>query len=51
VAPQYPVVKTPKVKAPPLVSASKPPFLKSKEKSRLDEKPAKAAIKLKRGRK
>jgi len=50
-APQYPAVKTPKVKAPPLVSASKPPFLKSKEKSRLDEKPAKAAMKVKRGRK
>jgi len=46
-APQAPVVETPKVKAPPLVSASKPPLQKSKEKSLLDEKPAKA----KRGRK
>ena len=50
-APQYPVVKTPKVKAPPLVSASKPPFQKSKEKSWLNEKPAKAITKAKRGRK
>jgi len=50
-APEAPAVETPKVKAPPLVSASKPTFLKSKEKSWLDEKPAKAAIKAKRGRK
>jgi hypothetical protein len=44
-------VKTPKVKAPPSVSASKPPFQKSKEKSWLDEKPAKAMTRAKRGRK
>ncbi|MCX5821024.1 MAG: hypothetical protein NT047_14125 [Deltaproteobacteria bacterium] len=50
-APEAPAVETPKVKAPPLVSASKPPFLKSKEKSWLDEKPAKAGIRAKRGRK
>jgi hypothetical protein len=48
---EAPAVETPKVKAPPSVSTSKPPFLKSKEKSWLDEKPAKAAIKAKRGRK
>jgi hypothetical protein len=45
-----PAVKTPKVKAPPSVSASKPPFQKSKEKSWLDEKPAKTT-KGKRGKK
>jgi len=50
-APQYPVVETPKVMAPPLVSASEPPFLKSKEKSGLDEKPAKTITRTKRGRK
>jgi len=50
-APQAPAVVTPEVKAPPSVSASKPPFQKSKEKSWLDEKPAKAATKAKRGRK
>jgi hypothetical protein len=50
-APQAPAVKPPKVKATPSVSASKPPFQKKKEKSRLDEKPAKAATKAKRGRK
>ena len=50
-APKAPAVETPKVKAPPSVSASKPPFQKSKEKSWLDEKPAKAMIRAKRGRK
>ncbi len=51
VAPEAPAVETPKVKAPPSVSVSMPPFQKSKEKSWLDEKPAKAATKAKRGRK
>ena len=46
-----PAVKTPKVKALPFVSASMPPFQKDKEKSWLDEKPAKAATKGKRGKK
>jgi hypothetical protein len=32
-APKVPAVETPKVKVPPLVSASKPLFQKSKEKS------------------
>ena len=50
-APEAPAVKPSKVKAPPSVSASKLPFQKKKEKSRLDEKPAKAATKAKRGRK
>ena len=50
-APQAPAVKPPKVKATPSVSASKPPFQKSKEKSWLDEKPAKARTRAKRGRK
>ena len=50
-APEAPAVETPKVKAPPSVSASKPPFQKSKEKSWLDEKPAKAMTRAKRGRK
>jgi hypothetical protein len=50
-APQAPAVETPKVNATPSVSASKPPFQKKKEKSWLDEKPAKAATKAKRGRK
>jgi len=50
-APQAPAVETPKVKAPPSVSDSKPPFQKSKEKSRLDGKPAKATTRAKRGRK
>jgi hypothetical protein len=50
-APEAPVVETPKVKAPPFVSASKPPFQKSKEKSWLDEKPVKARTRAKRGRK
>ncbi|PKN59769.1 MAG: hypothetical protein CVU53_06540 [Deltaproteobacteria bacterium HGW-Deltaproteobacteria-11] len=50
-APEAPAVETPKVKAPPLVSVSKPPFQKSKEKSWLDEKPAKARTRAKRGRK
>jgi hypothetical protein len=49
-APEAPAVETPKVKAPPSVSASKPPFQKSKEKSWLDEKPAKTT-KGKRGKK
>jgi len=49
--PEAPAVETPKVKAPPLVSAAKPPFQKSKEKSWLDEKPAKTTTKGKRGRK
>jgi hypothetical protein len=50
-APEAPAVETPKVKAPPSVSASKPPFQKSKEKSWRDEKPAKAMTRAKRGRK
>jgi hypothetical protein len=50
-APEAPAVETPKVKALPAVSASKPPFQKSKEKSWLDEKPAKAMTRAKRGRK
>ena len=50
-APEAPAVETSKVKAPPSVSASKPPFKKSKEKSWLDENPAKAMTKAKRGRK
>jgi len=50
-APEAPAVETTKVKAPPSVSASKPPFRKSKEKSRLDEKPDKAMTRAKRGRK
>jgi hypothetical protein len=50
-APEASAVKPHKLKAPPLVSASKPPFQKSKEKGRLDEKPAKATTKAKRGRK
>ena len=50
-APEAPAVETPKVKTPPSVSASKPPFQKSKEKSWLDEKPAKAMTRAKRGRK
>jgi hypothetical protein len=50
-APQAPAVKPPKVKAPPSVSVSMPPFQKSKEKSWLDEKPAKARTRAKRGRK
>jgi hypothetical protein len=50
-APEAPAVETPKVKAPPSVSASKPPFQKSKEKSWRDEKPAKAMTRVKRGRK
>ena len=50
-APEIPAVKTPKVKATPSVSAAKPPFQKSKEKSWLDEKPAKTTTKRKRGRK
>lgn len=50
-APEAPAVEIPRVKAPPFVSASKPPFRKSKEKSRLDEKPAKAMTRAKRGRK
>jgi len=50
-APETPAVKTPKVKAPASVSASKPPFQKRKEKSWLDEKPAKAMTRAKRGRK
>ncbi len=50
-APQAPAVVTPKVKAPPFVSAAMPPFQKSKEKSWLDEKPAKARTRAKRGRK
>ena len=48
-APKAPAVETPKVKTPPPVSASKPPFQISKEKSRLDEKPAKAMNRAKRG--
>jgi hypothetical protein len=40
-APEAPALETPKVKAPPSVSASNPPLQKSKEKSWLDEKPAK----------
>jgi hypothetical protein len=51
VASKVRAVETPKVKAPPSVSASKLPFQKSKEKSWLDEKPAKAATKAKQGRK
>ena len=43
--------EAPAVKPPSSVSASKAPFQKSKEKSWLDEKPAKAATKVKRGRK
>ncbi len=50
-APQAPAVKLPKVEAPPSVSVSMPPFQKSKEKSWLDEKPAKAMTRTKRGRK
>ncbi|MFA5800738.1 MAG: hypothetical protein WC840_07380 [Candidatus Peribacteraceae bacterium] len=52
-APQAPApaVEPPKVKALPFVSASMPPFQKDKEKSWLDEKPAKTATKGKRGRK
>jgi len=50
-APEAPAVETPKVKATPSVSASKPPFQKKKEKRWLDEKPAKAGIRAKRGRK
>jgi hypothetical protein len=50
-APQARAVETSKVKASPLVSASKPPFQKSKEKSWPDEKPAKAMTRAKRGRK
>ena len=50
-APKVPAAETPKVKAPPSVSASKPPFQKSKEKSWLDEKLAKAVTRAKRGRK
>jgi len=50
-APEAPAVETPKVKTLPSVSASKPPFQKSKEKSWLDEKPAKAMTRAKRGRK
>jgi hypothetical protein len=41
--PEAPAVKPPKVKV--------PPFQKSKEKSWLDEKPAKAMTRAKRGRK
>ncbi|MFA4904620.1 MAG: hypothetical protein WC600_17965 [Desulfobaccales bacterium] len=48
---EAPAVETPEVKAPPSVSTSKPPFQKSEEKIWLDEKPAKAATKAKRGRK
>ena len=50
-APQAPAaVKPPKLKTPtPIVDSM--PFQKSKEKSWLDEKPAKAATKAKRGRK
>ena len=50
-APEAPAVETPKVKAPPSVSVSKPPFQKSKGKSWLDEKPAKVMTRAKRGRK
>jgi hypothetical protein len=50
-APEAPAVETPKVKATPLVSTAKPPFQKSKEKIRLDEKHAKTTTKGKRGRK
>lgn len=52
-APQAPApaVEPPKVKVPPFVSTSMPPFQKDKEKSWLDEKPAKTATKGKRGRK
>jgi len=46
-----PAVKTPRVKAPPSISALKPLFRKSKEKIRLDEKPAKTATKGKRSKK
>ncbi len=49
--PEAPAVKAPKVNVPPSVSASKPPFQKKKEKSWLDEKPAKAMTKAKKGRK
>ena len=49
-APQAPAVKPPKLKTPaPVVDSLA--FQKKKEKSWLDEKPAKAAIKAKRGRK
>lgn len=51
VAAKVPAAETPKVKAPPSVGASKPPFQKSKEKSWQDEKPAKAMTRAKRGRK
>ena len=51
VASKVPAVEPPRVKAPPSVSASKLPFQKSKEKSWLDEKPAKAVTRVKRGRK
>lgn len=50
-APEAQAVITAKVKAPPLVSAPKPPFQKSKGKSWLDEKPAKVMTRAKRGRK
>jgi len=49
--PEAQVVVTPKVKAPPLVSAPKQPFSESKEKSWLDETPVKAKSRAKRGRK
>jgi len=49
-APQAPAVKPPKLKTPvPVVDSLA--FQKSKEKSRLDEKPAKAMTRAKRGRK
>jgi len=49
-APEAPAVKPPKLKTPaPVVDSM--PFQKSKEKSWLDEKPAKARTRAKRGRK
>ena len=47
---EAPVVETSKVKALPTVSASKSAFLTSKAKSLLNEKPAKAMTRAKRGR-
>jgi hypothetical protein len=50
-APEALAVETHKVKVLPAVRASKPPFQKSKEESRLDEKAAKAMTRAKRGKK